>query len=96
MCILRLPTLWPRYVGGGSINLAFAKELGLNPASNDYKQMHKAWSFYLFDILHKATMEIHVLLLTLLTYWTQALLEAAAATPGSLVRGVDVPAAVTS
>ena len=27
--------------------------------------------------------------------WTQALLEAAAATPGSLVRGVDVPAAVT-
>lgn len=51
------------YVGGGSINLAFAKELGLNPASNDYKQMHKA------------------------------LLKAAAATPGSLVRGVDVPAA---
>ena len=81
--------MWPRYVGGGSINLAFAKELGLNPASNDYKQMHKALPFHLFDMLLS---EIHVLLLTC---WTQALLEAAAATPGTLVKGVDVPAAVT-
>ncbi|CAK9086746.1 Dihydroorotate dehydrogenase (quinone) [Durusdinium trenchii] len=30
------------YVGGGSINLAFAKELGQNPKSNGYKEMHEA------------------------------------------------------
>lgn len=32
-----------RYVGGGSINLAFAKELGQNPKSNGYKEMHEAF-----------------------------------------------------
>ena len=54
-----------RYVGGGAINWAFAKELRL-AGKNDYQEMH------------------------------EALLQAAADTPGHTVNGIDVPTAESS
>lgn len=54
-----------RYVGGGAINWAFAKELRL-AGKNDYQEMH------------------------------EALLQAAADSPGHMVNGIDVPTAEAS